>query len=801
MQKHFYFLIVAVLAAAGVQAQTILVQGTVKTNNSEPLATVTVSLLNAKDSSWVQTEMTDDNGSFRFKDVKEGAYIIDAHLLGYNVQQEQLVVGKETAIVKLVMQKTANNLKEVTITDKHPYIEREFGKTIVNVEQSTNPGNNVLDLLRRSPGVKVDGANNISMKGNAVLVLVDNKQTYLSGQELADYLRSIGSEQVAQLELITEPSAKYDAEGAGGIINIKTKKIKKKGYNGNVALEGGQSVYSSTHNSAMLNYRNNKLNVYTNAGYLLGNGFMDRHDVRKAIDEQTGNVISGTKQDMYIHETFEDYNLKLGADYAVNDKVDIGGSVKGIYHPNNERTVSHAYQENSTGDIVQNNTENKDGFKRDNYICNGYMRYTPSKAEELSADADYLYRRQNSYQNIASANYDGNGSPSAGGMDLRSKSASGIEATAVKVDYSLNIPKTCKLEAGAKTSIASANNGTHFDKSNNGVWINDTTRTNSFSYKENINAVYANVSKELGTKCKAQVGLRAENSNISGNQLEQSIQFFRSRTSLFPTGFLNYNPDEKNSFEISCGRRIERPAYTQLHPFRFYYSQFYFTKGNPDLKPSFRNYAECSYSHNNKLFASIGYRRVKGLITPVLLKDPGSNALYATWGNLANRDIVQGSLAYSDLLFAWWEMSAAANCYYNEFEDVNGNSGNVRSIGYDVSMNNHFELGGGWSIDTTLVYSSGDLQNLIDRYGPNLWLDMSIAKKLWKDKAIIKLAANDPFNIYRTRSTTNWNGVETASLFRLATHDIGVGFTYNFGKKADVLKKERKVNSEEAKRM
>lgn len=802
MQKVVYLIVLLlVLADNTSNAQGFTASGIIKDNTGAVIPTATVSLLKASDSSWVQSEITDENGSYTFKGIPEGEYLVDIHALGYTAVLQPLSIKENLVGAGFVMQKANTTLDGVTVSSKRPRIETALGKTIVNIDPTTvSAGSNVMELLRKSPGVIIDGAGNISLKGNSVLVLVDDKQTYLSGEQLADYLRTLTADQVAQLELISQPSSKYDAEGSGGIINIKTRRTNKKGYNGNVALAVSQGVYPGTHNTGAFNYRNNKLNVYTNVGYLLGNGFLARKDNRKIKDAQSGGYSSEFVQDAFLHETFEDRNLKLGADYAIGEKANIGGSVKGIYHPNNEKDITNVVATDNAGNVTYNKTVNYNGLKRDHYICNLYGKYTLAKNQEITADIDYLYRNQKNYQNVTGNNYNAQ-NQYTGGLVFKNNSTAAIQATVAKVDYNISLPNNCKLEAGVKTSIAKADNGTFFNVPDNGVWRNDTTRSNEFDYHENINAAYLSANKDFGKKWKAQAGLRVENTDAEGKQVTQNKDFERNSTSLFPTGFLSFTPNEKNSFELSCGRRIERPSYTILNPFVSYSSQYYFNMGNPNLKPSFRNYIECKHSYNNVLFTSIGYRRVNGLITPILQTDPASKAIYATWGNYANRNVVQGSMAYSELLFKWWMMSASVDCYYNEFQDVNGNARLATSFGYSGAVNNQFILGKGWTVDSNFYYGSGDLQNLIDRYGPNFWMDMSIAKKFWKDSATVKLGIEDPFYVYGAQSSTNFNGIESKTKSRYSTQQLNLGFTYNFSKKKDNVKQQRQNNTEEAGRM
>lgn len=798
MQKSLsVFIVLLLVVTTKIYAQQIALNGTVNNAQGKPVVAATVSLLNT-DSTWVQSELADYNGAFVLHVAKTGNYIVAVNAAGFTKLMQQVEVKEKNETLKL--QLIANTtLQDVVVSSKSPRIETGLGKTVVNLDQVNTLGNSAWDLLRKSPGVNANNGN-ITLQGVGVTVLIDDKQTYLAGKDLEDYLKSMTGDNVAALELITQPSGKYDAEGAGGIINIKTKNIKKKGLNGNVALEAGQGVYPNTHNSSNLTYRNNKLTLYTNLGQMAATGFLNRKDTRKASNQETGELISVTDQSIFMKETFGDYNAKLGADYAVTEKTKVGASAKGIYHPNVQRDEANAAVTDAMGNVVYNTTVNNHTFERNHYLCNVYIKHEPAKGHEITADADYIYRDQRETHKTLGRNYDVQGNPAGGNLDLDNQSQSVINVMTAKADYSGEVAKGWKAEAGVKSSYVVVDNGAYFQTLNNGNWINDTTRTNHFIYKENINAAYVNVSKAFGKKWNTQAGMRVENMNNDGKETQQGGAFQRSNTSVFPTAFVSYKIDDNNSVEASCGRRINRPAYTMMSPFITYFSQYYYQKGNPDLSPAYRNYLELRYNNRNELFVSIGLRKVTGYITPILGYDANNKAVFATWGNYADDYVLHGSCNYNKQCAKWLLLTTSADVYYNKFLSYRGN----RLLGTSIGASGHFQatfnLNRGWTADTTFYASTGDLQNVIDRYGPSYWLGVNVAKKVMKEAATIRLSIEDPFRMNKLTSTSNWNGIETASSLRFGSQSVALGFSYNFGKKLDGAQ-QRNNSSEEAGRM
>lgn len=772
------------------------ISGIVKDNNNRPVASATVSLLRGADSSWVQSELTGDKGEFSFNGIAGGDYLLDVAAMGF--RKKMLPVIAEMGI-EISLEQKANTLDEVVVKSKVPTIQSAPGKTIVNFDQADVAGNTVIDLLRKIPGVVVDGSGNISYNGKGVLVMIDDKQTYLSGEDLTNYLRSLSADQVAQLDLMNQPPARYDAEGNSGIINIKTKRSRKAGWNGSVNLAYGQGRYSSTHNSANASYKKDRLSLYSIAGYLHGAGFLDQDAERKSRDISTGTITSETKQHSYYYEVFEDYNLAVGGDYNVNSKLKAGASVKGIYHPNKETDKTHTEVDDiKSSNFTYNDAINDRGFWRKKLNSNVNLRYEPAKSHIITADGDHLLFRQQERQLLTGKNYDSLGQELPGALNLRSTVPINMDVYIAKADYSGNVTKDIKLEAGVKASFMRNENDNRYETLQNGVWQNDTVNTNHYTYHENINAAYVSAEKNLGNKWQVQLGCRMENTNIEGKQEVGDKQFMRSFTSAFPTTFVSYKPNDKHGLELSCGRRINRPSYRNLNPFVSYLSQYESNSGNPELLPAFRNAIALRYNYKSILFSEFSYSKINNTYNPVVLYNAISQSVRHTMQNNANKHNLHFSATCNKQIVPWWTLSASYDWYYNDFVDFNGNS-LAFSNGHSFSCHNQFSFGD-WDIDTLYAFNSGDLQSLSERNGPNHWINASIARKLWKDAAVIKLAFEDPFDLYRYRPVQSWNGVESTAVNRYATQQAYLSFVYNFGKKADNNQRHNS-NTEEAKRM
>ncbi len=789
MQKLLsFFLMIALVASA--KAQTISINGRVKNYLQQSISEATVSLLHAADSSWLQSVITSADGSFIFSQIKSEAYLLDISAIGY--QHAFQAIGNGLTGIEIILQKNETTLQEIVVKSKAPTIQTSLGKMTVNFEAATiSQGNNVLDLLRRAPGVTVDGNGNISMNGKGVLVMMNDRQTYLSGEDLINYLKNLSAEEVAQLELINQPGAKYDAEGVAGIINIQTRKNKKAGTNGSISASYGQGVYANTHENANLNYKTDRLTLFANAGYLHATGFLNQ-------TTKTNTATTSSFQNIFRKETFEDYDLNGGGEYAVNDKTVVGGSFQGVYHPNKEKGDTKTNLDDyAAASTIFNSSENNRGFIRRRFRGNLFATYKPSKNQTFTAEGNYLWWNQKEGQHLISRNYDEQGKELANGLALNISFPLAINVYVAKADYEGSFKSDFKIESGIKSSFLNNETDALYSIFQNNAWIQDTTRTNNYRYRENINAAYLSLSKKLSKKWQAQLGLRAEQTNIHGIQQVHNQQFDRSFISLFPTAFVSYKLNDAHSFEINAGRRIERPSYKDLNPFVFYLSQYTLSSGNPNLLPEYRYAFALKHNFKNKLFTELSYARVSDIINPIISFDSAYNAVHTLLVNLSNKHNAHFSATYNQEVTNWWTLTAAYNFYFNRYQDSN-NQLLSKSIGQSISLTNQFNYKS-WSLFTFYLFNTGDLQSLTERNGPNQWMNGTIAKKIWKDTATISLELNDPFGIYSYTPVNNWNGVRTESTMQFATQNVSLGFRYFFGKKMELQRHESVV--EESRRM
>jgi len=800
MQKLIFLLGLLFLLPAHCFAQETI-SGTVKDSSGKPISTVTVSLLKTSDSSWVRSAVSGDDGSFSFNDIPKGDYVVDARLIGY-IANVVAVKGVSENIV-IVLQKNDKTLKEVTVSAKKPLIELSLGKTIINVDgMISTAGNNVLELLKKSPGINVDN-NGITMAGKGgAMVLIDDKPTYLSTQDLIEYLKGMSADEVAQLELITQPSAKYDAEGNSGIINIKTKKGKRDGLNGTVTASAGATLarpYEEV--SFQSNYKIKKLNLFANASYFNAQGFADWKDVENLKDNNS-NITSSYSEHSHPVEEFSTEQIKAGFDYGDPNKTQFGLNQMLSYHPNrNDLPTSSIQRDYVNADTTFGSRMIHEGFYRQNVATNLYVDHQFSKESKLSINADYLYYYKKEHQDITSNTYNAQMIPTADPVLNNTVIPITNNILSLKADYNI-ILKGVKIESGIKSSYVTVDYNNQYNEHINNTWIPDTTQTNHFIYKENTNAAYVQGNKSFGSNWQAQAGLRAENTNIEGHQLVHDTKFTQSYTSLFPTAFVSYKADSNNQFEVNYGRRIARPGYGMLNPFILYSFEYNYTKGNPYLLPQYTNNFEIKHSYKNKLVTTASYSYTSDVISNILVPDDTTHIIYQTNQNIARTETIHASILYDNNVKKWLDLTLSGYCFFNyNRSSLNNTQINTAGGGYGFSIHSRFNFSKKWAGECNYHYGGPyyPTTSLQITPNPSAIQDVSagVSGTFWHDTTTIRLSFEDQSGYTQSQNSATYS---TNSSFRANTFALSMALTYNFGKQLE-NKRHRESAPEEAGRM
>ena len=790
------------------QGQGGKITGTVTDGNAKTIESATITLLKASDSSVAKMAMASKTGLFQFDGVPEGRYLVAISAVGHQKAYSELVtINSTNSIVSLKMIELVaapKDLAAVTIVAKKPLIEQKVDRTIVNVEASiTNVGNSALEVLEKSPGISVDKDGNISLKGKqGVVVMIDGRPSYLSGQDLANLLRGMNANQLDKIEIMTNPPAKYDAAGNSGIINITTKKNKQYGYNGSVTSGYTQGHFARFNESMNFNYRSGKWNLFTSAGYNRNHRDEQLIIDRNFRETSTKDLLSIFKQRSIMGNESEFFNAKLGADYYASKKTTLGVVFSGFNNPSvwNSRTSTWIYSPDNTL-LSQTKAITENDSKWKNFSGNFNLRsQLDSAGQEITADLDYVNYGSSSKQPFYSYYYDNQGMLLRNPDTLMGFLPQYITIYSGKVDYTLPLKNNARFEAGFKSSYVKTDNNANYDSIRNGEIHHDYNRSNHFLYEENINAAYVNYNRALGKKWNGQFGLRMENTNAKGNQLSTSIRFKRNYTQLFPTVYLQYSANKNNQFVINYGRRINRPDYEDLNPFIHFLDRYTFEKGNPDLRPQFSHNIELSHTYKGFLTSTLNYSRTTDIIQQVIEQNELSNETFIKKANIASRDQFGLTLTAYKQFNKWWNGNIYLNAANNKFKGIVNNEMISLSIfGFMGQLQQQFKWGKGWGAEVSGFYRSKGLEGVIF-IKPIAQVNAGFSKQIMKNKASVKLNIRDLFQGNKFKGYSRYGTVDAQFVNINDSRAVSVGFTYRFNKgklKANAGRKEGSASDEQ----
>jgi len=803
--KIFAFLSAWICFALTVaQAQTTpgKITGLVREAGGEPSIAATVKLSRVTDSAVVASTQTDITGRFTFNDLNPGSFKVEVSAVGFKgyssgpIRVSAGLVAADLPVITL--QKDAVSLNQVEIAAQRDVIEQKVDRTVVNLGSSiSSTGASALEVLERMPGVLIDQSGNITFKGRTgVMIMIDDKPTYLSGDNLANYLKSLPASQLEQIELMTNPPARYDASGNAGVINIKTKRSKAAGFNGTINSSVGKAAYLFTNHSLALNYRQGKLSFFTNVAYDLRN-FYRRLDLVRSYYNNSGVQTGSYTEEAYFHQINYNPSLKFGVGYDLSSKTTIGIMLNGGINTSTNPNPVTSTMRNGVGtidSIIRANNASDATFKNGGINLNMLHRFD-SLGRSLSFDLNYLgynNMRTQVFQNTA---YNKLGVPAAS-QHIIDTLPTHINIYTAKADYSHPLSGKATLSAGVKTSYVNTDNAAYYYNIANGKTTVDDGRTNRFLYKENIQAAYLNFNKEW-KRLSFQSGLRMEYTNARGHQLGNSkgadSSFVNRYGSIFPTAYLLYKLDTagSHSLKASFGRRIDRPSYQDLNPFVVILDKYSAFVGNPFLRPQYSNNYELTYSFKKLISVSMVY----SLMTDYQVEHDyqQGDIFFASSINLGTT-ISKGINANLTLSPAkWWNFSLYTQLYRNSYEGQLKNSylTAARTFFYTTTTS-QLAFGKGWTGEITAFYQSKSVWGQFASQARKQ-VNIGLQKKVLNNKGSIKISARDIFRgNFSAGDITNLGNVKATYHNDNANRNVIVGFSYNFGSSA---KNQRKHDS------
>ncbi len=780
------------------------VSGSVTDEKQAAAPFVNVLLLQARDSTLAKGMTTDPNGKYIFEGVATGRYLTLVSMVGYQKVYSPAFVVNNTPIQLSPVQLTvsAELLQEVKVVAQKPFIEQQIDRTVVNVENSiVSAGATALEVLERAPGVVVDQQNDaLKLRGkDGVLVQIDGKRSFLSQTELMNLLRNTPSDNIEKIELITNPSAKYDAAGNSGIINIVFKKNKNFGTNGTVTLGAGYTPDISTgrgNGSLSLNHRQGKINVFGNGSVYTGGGFNTNEIYRKIPFEDNVTIFD---QHSVRRSTYQNYSVRTGIDYSISDKTTVGVLASAFLNnwdqPNavsDSRILNGDLSLRQTFQTVTQATE-----KMNNLTGNFNVKHKfDDKGKELTFDADYVRYGGNNLNNLDTRYYQPDGSIARESELVRNNMPSTINIGVVKLDYAQTLGKG-KLETGLKSSYVTSDNNMTFEVKLD-EWTIDPKRTNQFKYTENINAAYLNYGGKLGEKTTYQLGFRAEHTHSVGNSVTLNDVRDRNYLNLFPSVFISRNLDSSNVLNLSYSRRIDRPDYQSLNPFEFYLDPYTFQRGNPNLRPQYTHSVQLTHVYKSFLNTSLSYSRINDLIArDVPRQIPAENTTYVTTENLDNQDNLNLAVSLPIPVAKWWTLQANFTGSYNRYKTFYADElYEIEQFNYNIYASNQFTLGKEWTAELSGWYNSRSVYGFFVSK-PQGMLSIGLQKSVWEKKGTFRLNVNDIFWTNKFRGSSQFQDIDLQIRSTWPSRQVRLTFTYRFGNQNVKGARQRNTGSDD----
>ena len=761
-------------------AQSYGLMGKVRDQNNEAIPFASVFLLRSSDSVLVKGTSADDYGNFELTNVPKGLYFLQASYIGWASKNMVLDISNDVTIGAIIIAQESEELEEVVVTANRPQVERKVDRLVFNVENTVLSQSTSWDILKQTPGV-IAMQDELQIRNQAATVYINDRKVQLSGEEVRNLLENYQGENIKSVEVISNPPARYDAEG-GAVLNIITSKNISLGYKGNINTTYTQGIFSKYNFATSHFYKTKKLNL--NISY----AFVPRKDITKLTSET--NFINDTGiYSKWLADFSETKRLRthvVGAvlDYQFDERNELNITSNIQLSPNREydsrqntvmlnrlNTVDSTFTTLSPEDEVKDNISGdftyKHSFKENgSLLMNGhYTKFDLSRIQNVNSnyfDPDGTFIRDFNF--LTDANQD-------------------IEIATAQIDYAAIFGST-NMEAGLKGSFISSSSTLDYFSVNNGLVL-DPSLSDSFLYDENVYAAYTSFSHDW-EKWSVKAGLRAEHTQSTGTSLAlmtiNNLEYFE----LFPSFYLLHNRNENHSFSFDYSRKLRRPRYQDLNPFRTFINENDFVEGNPNLLPNFSNNFNLNYTLNQEFFFDFYYRDNGNFISRLSFQDNENQILREITQNVLESTSYGFDFNYGKSITNNWYLYSYISIFHEDETFLALESDNVafknQFDGFYANISNYLTLSkdGTFKGELGLTYLSGFLQgSSIMEETTNL--TFGLRKSLWNRRALVSLTVNDILGKANGRVASKYLNQDNSYLIVPETQYIRFGFTYNFG--------------------
>ena len=634
------------------------------------------------------------------------------------------------------------NLGEVFIRVNQPVFQQKADKMVFNVENSSlSEGSTILEVLGRAPGVVVSQEGELSLRGKkGVSVMINGKLSSLSSKELANLLRSTNSSAVKNIEIITNPSAKYDATGNAGIINIVLKKSVLEGLNGSVYTSVGRGRKNRMNTGMNINYNHKGWSVFADYSYTF-RGEEERKTFDQDFFDASSLLTRQTVQHYKTSEPLTSNNFKWGTDYQFNAKTSIGilFDAKIGRYENKSKGISDVYIPVSTlySSIATDNYNDEHWYDY-TYSVHGTHQFA-EEGTRLDFDIEY---EQSKFRSLQTQLQETRVATADAYPNRRGKIPSTLRVFNGKLDFTIPLWDNHTLETGWKSTVKTNDNPSVYEIEENNQWVIDPITTNHYDYKEQIHSLYANY-KATWNHWQIQVGLRNEYTDRTINQKTTAEHHQMDYNKLFPSASIKYETDQAHSYYASYSKRINRPSHFDLNPFRFYNDPFNYWQGNVNVRPEITHATEVGYSWSKYLIASIYFSQTHDVMTQVYSYEQNQTIMVKTLENLSKSYHYGATVTATANPTDFWTLSSMFNLFNNQYKGTYQETTiDSKQVAFTLNAQNSFTFSKGIKAEINAQYFS---KSNIGLYKRDAYFDLTIgaSKSVFKEKGSIKLALTD----------------------------------------------------------
>lgn len=781
---------------AAISTQDTDIKGRVINADQQPIASASVYLMSTTENVLIKSAVTDQAGNYQILKAPKGSYYIEVTSVGYHkARSEEFELGDEMiTIADIQLNPSDEQIEAVTVQHQVPLVQNVNGKLVLNVENSTvAAGNNALEVVKRAPGVSVDKDDNLQLMGQqGVTVTIDGRQTYMTGEQLATFLKSTDGSQIKSVEVSTSRSAKDDAEGAVGTINIVLKKNRMEGFNGSFIASAAHGRHFRGNSSLSLNYKSGNTTLFGSYAYA---------NNKREYDLGLMRIIGNTAFDQTAKmiEPEKNHNYRVGIEQKTSDRNTMVLQFTGNNNDEDSENISTSNigQQFSPADtILRSNTFGENLFNR--YTANFNNEFLiDTVGSKLTFDLDWsIFRTSNDI------NYLYRTERPEGGLfydEERERSAMpvDIDIYVAKLDYVKQF-KNGRLESGLKYSNVNSDNNLDFDRFIDNSWQEYEKRSNHFVYNEQIAAAYADYSREMG-KWSLKAGLRAEYTISDGHSITQDNRVKRDYLDFFPSANVSYNASENHVFNLAYSRKITRPNYRYLNPFRYYIDKLTFQEGNPYVKPQYTHGFTLNYTLMQMFNFTLGADITNDAMVESMGQDSVTNETWITRDNLAKNTSGYLNINAPYRIGEFWTMNNNVTGIYMHFKGpIAGSFANVGSFFVQANSMHTLKITPQLAAEINLNANTPFVYNVYKIHGR--WnMDAGVNYNFKDKRSSLKLAMTDVFRSNKNNVSTNFHVFNSDIRQYYDSQSVRLTYTFKFGNLKQQIRK-RDPNNEESER-